>query len=65
MPSNDESKSDEYTTVRLPKELIAEIDEIIRLKIRGYRSRAEFIKEATRRSLEELKKGQAMTKLPH
>jgi hypothetical protein len=47
--------SDEYTTVRLPKELMEEIDEIIRHGVRGYKSRAEFIKEAIRKRFEELK----------
>lgn len=65
MSSSDESNnSDGYTTVRLPSELMEEIDEIIRLKIRGYKSRSEFIKEAIRKSLEDLKKGQPMPELP-
>ncbi len=65
MSSSDESNnSDGYTTVRLPSELMKEIDEIIRLKIRGYKSRSEFIKEAVRKSLEDLKKGQALPELP-
>ena len=55
MSSFDESnKSDGYTTVRLPNELMEEIDQIIKHRIRGYRSRSEFIKEAVRKSLEEL-----------
>jgi Arc/MetJ-type ribon-helix-helix transcriptional regulator len=57
------SSNDEYTTVRLPNELMEEIDEIIRLKIRGYKSKSEFIKEAIRKSIEELKKGQLMPEL--
>ncbi len=46
--------TDDYTTVRLPKELMEEIDEIIKQGMRGYKSRAEFIKEAIRRRFEEL-----------
>jgi metal-responsive CopG/Arc/MetJ family transcriptional regulator len=56
MSATDDSKSDNYTTVRLPKELIQEIDEIIKRKIRGYRSRSEFIKEAIRKRLDEAQK---------
>ena len=47
--------SDEYTTVRLPKELMDEIDDMIKRGVRGYKSRAEFIKEAVRKRFEELK----------
>jgi Arc/MetJ-type ribon-helix-helix transcriptional regulator len=64
MSSSDESNSDEYTTVRLPKELMEEIDQIIRRGIRGYKSRAEFIKEAIRKRFEELKTSQLMPQLP-
>jgi hypothetical protein len=56
--------TDEYTTVRLPKELMEEIDEIIRQRIRGYKSRAEFIKEAIRNRFEELKTAPPMPELP-
>ena len=62
--SSDESNSDDYTTVRLPKELMEEIDEIIRRGIRGYKSRAEFIKEAIRKRFEELKTAQLIPELP-
>jgi Arc/MetJ-type ribon-helix-helix transcriptional regulator len=48
------STSDEYVTVRLPKELMDEVDEMIRNGVRGYKSRAEFIKEAIRKRCEEL-----------
>jgi Arc/MetJ-type ribon-helix-helix transcriptional regulator len=63
MPS-EEPNSDDYTTVRLPKELMKEIDEIIKHGIRGYKSRAEFIKEAIRKRFEELQAAQSMPKLP-
>jgi len=43
--------TDEYTTVRLPKELIEEIDKILKHGVMGYKSRAEFIKEAIREKL--------------
>ncbi len=54
MSSTDEPNSDNYTTVRLPKELMLEIDDIIRRRVRGYKSRSEFIKEAIRRRLDEV-----------
>jgi Arc/MetJ-type ribon-helix-helix transcriptional regulator len=56
--------SDEYTTVRLPKELMEEIDEIIRHGVRGYKSRAEFIKEAIRKRFEEVKTLKPTTEAP-
>jgi Arc/MetJ-type ribon-helix-helix transcriptional regulator len=40
------------------------IDQIIRRGIRGYKSRAEFIKEAIRKRFEELKTSQLMPALP-
>ena len=43
--------TDEYTTVRLPKELMEEIDNILKRGVMGYKSRAEFIKEAIREKL--------------
>ena len=43
--------TDEYTTVRLPKELMDEVDQIIKRGVKGYKSRAELIKEAIRDKL--------------
>jgi len=48
------TSEDEYTTVRLPKELMDVIDNIIKGGVGSYKSRAEFIKEALRRRFEEL-----------
>ena len=45
------TSTDEYTTVRLPKELMEEIDNILKRGVMGYKSRAEFIKEAIREKL--------------
>jgi hypothetical protein len=61
--SSEETNSDEYTTVRLPKEIMDEIDQIIKRGIRGYKSRSEFIKEAIRKRFEELNIPQPMPKL--
>ena len=44
-----------FTTIALPDELIKEIDEVIKLKKMGYRSRPEFVKDAVRKLLREVK----------
>ena len=44
----------DYLNVRLPKELIAEIDRLVDRKALGFRSRAEFIADAIRRRLEQV-----------
>lgn len=46
--------NEDYVGVRLPKELIAEIDRLVNRKALGFRSRAEFIADAIRRRLEEM-----------
>ena len=56
--SSEQTNSDDYTTVRLPKEIMDEIDQIIKRGIRGYKSRSEFIKEAIRKRFEELNTAQ-------
>jgi len=43
-----------YLNVRLPKQLIAQVDRIVDRKALGFRSRAEFIADAIRRRLEEI-----------
>ena len=48
------TSTDEYTTVRLPKELMEEVDKILKRGVMGYKSRAEFIKEAMREKLKTL-----------
>ena len=45
-----------YSSIGLPDELIKEVDKIVKDKKRGYQSRSEFIKEATRRLLDNMKK---------
>ncbi len=46
--------NEDYVGVRLPKELIAEVDRLVNRKALGFRSRAEFIADAIRRRLEEI-----------
>ena len=43
---------DGYVTVRIPKQLAYEIDEIIRSGTFGYKTRAEMVKEAIRLRME-------------
>jgi len=43
-----------WITVALPEELVEYIDEVVKSKKYGYRSRAEFVVDAVRRRLEEL-----------
>jgi len=43
-----------YLNVRLPKQLIAQVDRIVDRKALGFRSRAEFIADAIRRRLEQI-----------
>ena len=45
---------DNYVGVRLPRELIDDVDRLIKKKVLGFRSRAEFIADAIRRRLEEI-----------
>ena len=45
-----------YVNVKLPVELGDEVDKILEKKLLGYRSRAEFVAEAVRDKLLQLKK---------
>jgi metal-responsive CopG/Arc/MetJ family transcriptional regulator len=45
-----------YTTIALPDELVKEMDSIIKSKKKGYTSRGEFVKEALRSLLKQVKK---------
>lgn len=46
--------SDEYTPVKLPNDLIAEIDQLVGKH--GYKSRTEVVKDALRRLLSDFAK---------
>jgi len=48
-----EKKEDNYVTVRIPKELSEEVDKLIGIK--GFRSKAEIVKEALRDLLDHYK----------
>ena len=44
----------DYVTLKIPKALADEIDQIIRSGTLGYRSRAEMVNDAIRRRIEQL-----------
>ena len=43
--------NDDYTTIKLPKELIEQIKKIIESNKYGFKTKSEFIKEAIREHL--------------
>ncbi len=47
----EEKRKDEYTTIRLPKELMVEVKKLV--GIRGFRSSSEVVKQALREYLDE------------
>ena len=51
---------DDYVTVRIPRELADEIDEIISSGTLGYKTRAEMVKEAVRMRIELLRLNNSM-----
>jgi len=46
---------DDYVTVRIPRKLADEIDEIIQSGTLGYKTRAEMVKEAIRLRIESIR----------
>jgi metal-responsive CopG/Arc/MetJ family transcriptional regulator len=48
------SDNDNYVTIKVPKALADEIDQLIEHGIMGYRSRAEMVNDAIRRRIEQL-----------
>jgi hypothetical protein len=46
----------QYVNVKIPVELADEVDKILEKKVLGYRSRAEFVAEAVRDKLIQVKK---------
>ena len=48
-------KPDKFVSVSIPAEIIEQIDRVIESRKHGYESRPEFIKDAVRRRLEEMK----------
>lgn len=48
LSKREEEEGVRYVSVKIPKELMDEIDKIVSSGILGYRSRMEFIKDAVR-----------------
>ena len=55
MPKKATERREEWTYINLPKELGAKIDELVDARKHGYRSRSDFVADAVRRRLDELK----------
>ena len=53
-------KEEDYVTVRIPRQLTDEMDEIIRSGILGYKTRAEMVKEAIRLRIESIRFNNSM-----
>jgi metal-responsive CopG/Arc/MetJ family transcriptional regulator len=51
---NNKATNEEYVTLKIPKALADEIDQIIKSNTQGYRSRAELASDAIRRRIEQL-----------
>jgi metal-responsive CopG/Arc/MetJ family transcriptional regulator len=47
-------KNEDYVTLKIPRALADEIDQMIESRTLGYRSRAEFVSEAIRRRIEQM-----------
>lgn len=45
-----------YVSVSIPSELIVEVDKFVDVSYMGHKTRAEFIKSAIRRFIEDIKK---------
>ena len=48
------TNEENYVTLKIPRALADEIDQMIESRTLGYRSRAEFASEAIRRRLEQI-----------
>jgi metal-responsive CopG/Arc/MetJ family transcriptional regulator len=48
------NSDNDYVTVKVPKALAHQIDQLIEQGIMGYRSRAEMVNDAIRRRIEQL-----------
>ena len=44
-----------YSTIQIPKSLMEEVDRIVNLEVLGYTSRMEFVKDAVRDKILQLK----------
>lgn len=57
--------NEDYATVKLPKKLADEVDDLIEKSHLGYLSRMEFTRDAVRRRLDQLKEQTEFGKRKH
>jgi len=53
-------KEEDYVTVRIPRQLADEMNQIIRSGTLGYKTRAEMVKEAIRLRIESIRLSNSM-----
>jgi len=58
------ANEENYVTLKIPKALADEIDQIIQSKTLGYRSRAELASDAIRRRIEQIRFNNSTKKIP-
>jgi metal-responsive CopG/Arc/MetJ family transcriptional regulator len=56
LPKKATNPRNEWTYINMPKELAQEVDNMVNAQKHGYRSRSEFVSDAVRRRLDELRK---------
>jgi metal-responsive CopG/Arc/MetJ family transcriptional regulator len=54
------TNNEDYVTLKIPKALADEIDQMIESKTLGYRSRAEMVNDALRRRIEQIQSNNMM-----
>jgi len=54
------ANNEDYVTLKIPKALADEIDQMIEAKTLGYRSRAEMVNDALRRRIEQIQSNNTM-----
>ena len=55
LPRKATTKREEWVYINMPRELADRVDALVNEQKHGYRSRSEFVGDAVRRRLEELK----------
>ena len=55
MNNNSNNNNENYVTLKVPRALADEIDQLIESGTLGYRSRAEMVNDAIRRRIEQLR----------
>jgi metal-responsive CopG/Arc/MetJ family transcriptional regulator len=58
------TNQENYVTLKIPRALADEIDQLIESRTLGYRSRAEMVNDAIRRRLEQIHSNNSTKKIP-